>query len=259
MKRMKLRTLCAAAAGAMSLMTGSQALAMAPSTVDFSHGMEGWVGSAGTGSGSYAGIDNALGGSLAFHTISPGDGWSISTSSNANFLGNFTSAKSITFSLDINVAELAIGNHGGWPLTQDLILEFRDTDKPGPQLPYSSVWFRLGYIGGYQPANQHFSVTIADTSSNVLPAGWHGAGDFNYYGDSTLPYAQTFRRILQDVDQVVVSTYVPGYIYGAEQFYDLSVDNISISAVPEPEQAAMLLAGLGLIGWTARRRQRQQD
>jgi hypothetical protein len=50
---------------------------------------------------------------------------------------------------------------------------------------------------------------------------------------------------------------VPGYNYGAEQFYNLSVDNISISAVPEPEQAAMLGAGLGLIGWMARRRKRQ--
>ena len=31
--------------------------------------------------------------------------------------------------------------------------------------------------------------------------------------------------------------------------------NVHVSAVPEPETAAMLLAGLGVLGWTARRRQ----
>jgi len=34
----------------------------------------------------------------------------------------------------------------------------------------------------------------------------------------------------------------------------VAVDNINVSPVPEPETLAMLLAGLGLVGWTARRR-----
>jgi hypothetical protein len=251
---MKLRTLCIAILAAL---VSSAALAVSPTKVDFSNGMQGWVGSGAAGN-DLSGIDYSYGnGTPAFHAIGPADGFALENKTNAAFLGNFATMKSLTFSLDMHVNELAIGGPGGWPLTQDLVLEFRDYDKRGPQLPYSSVWIRLGYIGGYQPANQHFSVTIADTSSNVLPTGWHGSGDSNYYGDPVLPYGQTFRRILSDVDSVVVSTYVPGYNYGAEQFYNLSVDNISISAVPEPEQAAMLGAGLGLIGWVARRRKRQ--
>jgi hypothetical protein len=35
---------------------------------------------------------------------------------------------------------------------------------------------------------------------------------------------------------------------------ELRLDNISVSAVPEPETIAMLLAGLGVIGAAARRR-----
>jgi hypothetical protein len=39
---------------------------------------------------------------------------------------------------------------------------------------------------------------------------------------------------------------------GASKGFDL--DAVSISAVPEPETAAMMLAGLGLVGWIAGRR-----
>lgn len=37
----------------------------------------------------------------------------------------------------------------------------------------------------------------------------------------------------------------------------VAVDNINVSPVPEPETLAMLLAGLGLVGWVARRRTAQ--
>lgn len=251
---MKLRTLCIATLAALAC---SAALAVSPTKVDFSSGMQGWVGS-GAGSNTLSGIDYSYGnGTPAFHAVGPASAFQLENKTNAAFLGDFTAMKSLTFSLDMHVSELAIGGPGGWPVPQDLVLEFRDYDKPAHEVAYSSVWIRLGMIGGYQPADQHFSVTIADTSSNTLPSGWHGMGNMDYYGDPVLPYGQTFRRILSDVDSVVISTVVPGYIYGAEQYYNLSVDNISISAVPEPEQAAMLGAGLGLIGWVARRRKRQ--
>ena len=41
---------------------------------------------------------------------------------------------------------------------------------------------------------------------------------------------------------------------GTSNSYGTSLDNISVSAIPEPETYAMMLAGLGLMGLIARRR-----
>jgi hypothetical protein len=40
--------------------------------------------------------------------------------------------------------------------------------------------------------------------------------------------------------------------------YGPALDNVSVTAVPEPESYAMLLAGLGLMGAIARRRKQNQ-
>ncbi|MBK9348103.1 MAG: FxDxF family PEP-CTERM protein [Burkholderiales bacterium] len=45
---------------------------------------------------------------------------------------------------------------------------------------------------------------------------------------------------------------------GASTSYGGSLDNVSVTAVPEPETYAMLLAGLGVMGAVARRRKAQQ-
>ena len=37
----------------------------------------------------------------------------------------------------------------------------------------------------------------------------------------------------------------------------MAIDNVSITAVPEPHEWAMMLAGLGLVGWAARRNRKQ--
>ena len=42
--------------------------------------------------------------------------------------------------------------------------------------------------------------------------------------------------------------------FGAQDTYGGSLDNVSVTAVPEPETFAMMLAGLGLMGAVARRR-----
>ena len=235
----------------LTALTFNAAAAVLPSKVDFSHGMQDWEGG-GAAAAISSGIDSSLGnGTPSYHVQGDSNDFSLMSAGPA-FSGNYTATKSFQFSLDITVAELAIGRSGGVPLTQDLILEFRDYDKPSQQERYSSVWYKLGAIGADMPATQHFSVTVTDTSSNLLPPGWHGYGDLGPDGQDQLPYAQTFRRLLSDVDRIVVSTAVPGYVYGAVQYYDVSVDNIAL-AVPEPGNVSMLLAGLGLLCWVARR------
>lgn len=46
---------------------------------------------------------------------------------------------------------------------------------------------------------------------------------------------------------------------GASDSVGGSLDNVSVTAVPEPETLAMLLAGLGLVAGVARRRNREQN
>ena len=51
-------------------------------------------------------------------------------------------------------------------------------------------------------------------------------------------------------------TTAPGYIFNSELTANSDIYRISfeVSAVPEPETYAMMMAGLGLVGWIKRRR-----
>jgi len=53
----------------------------------------------------------------------------------------------------------------------------------------------------------------------------------------------------------VFTTLQPGYVYGYTNF-DIAIDNVRITAVPEPSTYGMLLGGMGLVGWMARRKAR---
>ncbi len=56
------------------------------------------------------------------------------------------------------------------------------------------------------------------------------------------------------VQATAASTVLQFSAVGTNDSYGGSLDNVSVSAVPEPETYAMFLAGLGLMGFMARRR-----
>lgn len=119
--------------------------------------------------------------------------------------------------------------------------------------------------------NGGISQTITGTGLATL-SFWYSARAFTgYTNDMTVSFGNLTATVLQGVYnmspdhvwQQFTATVDMGtsgsstlsfYGAGVSDGFGGSLDNISVTAVPEPESYAMLLAGLGLIGTIARRR-----
>lgn len=248
------KTLCAA----MLLLFSAAAFPSPTSTtVTFSDGNEGWEGSQGSlpeFGGSF--IDTSFGRDApALRTVFNNFGITYGTNSNQAFLGDYTAFKSISLGLDVFTSSL---NFYGMDVTRELVVELRDYHSHPDDVPYASVWYSLGILDPSKQDWQHFSVTINDTASGLLPSGWGGYGAFDEYGGPKLPEGRTFSSVLANVDELVFTTLVPGSFY-AYANHDVTIDNISIStisAVPEPGSVLMFGAGLVVLGLCARRQRR---
>jgi len=238
-----------ALAGVVLAIVSAAASAVPGTTTDFSKGNGGWsVGPAYDGSeGSW--IDTSLGnGAPALHTRyieTFGLNWLNSTGA---VKGDYGKLGSVTLGLDMLTNSIQVR---GQDVTRNLIVELRDYDNPAGDMPFTSVWYNLGEIGTVKGEWQHFSVTIGDTGAIALPSGWGGYGDG--WNNPSLPPGRTFADVLASVDEIAFTTFTPGYSYGWTA-YDVAVDNISVSAVPEPTSIAMMAGGLGLLGLIRRRR-----
>jgi len=217
-------------------------------TVDFSGDNHGWEGLQGMTSGGTV-VDNLITPTNALHSSLENQILSFATK-DANFTGNYGSSKSVTISLDVYSQDVLYGWSG--QVTRPLMVELRDFDTPPAGHDYSSVWYYLGDLDASKPM-QHFSVTIDNTKSKGLPPGWRGYGVFTEDHVPELPSDRTFKNILASVDEMVFSTALPNVVSDFV-YFDVALDNIHISAVPEPSQTMMLGAGLGLLALLARRR-----
>ena len=164
---------------------------------------------------------------------------------NSHYLGDWGEFEGVTISLDVFATYISFLNT---TVTRDLMVEFRDYDNTPPGIPYVSVWYNLGTLDASK-GWQNLSVTIVDTQSTSLPAGWGGTGDYLGTG---LPAGRTFADVLASVDLIGFSTGIPGMVSGFVD-YDVAIDNIKVTAVPEPSTYALLLGGLSLVGWMKRR------
>ncbi|RMH13775.1 MAG: PEP-CTERM sorting domain-containing protein [Planctomycetota bacterium] len=227
--------------------------ASADSTVvDFEDGMtHGWEGPQGFGGISFIDPSNGVGGSAGYRTQFSDFGIVFANSTNPAFVGNFAQYQQVTFSVDVKVDQ--IGTF--LPVPRPFMLELRDFDTAQGGYPWSSVFFLFDWIsqdthGDYTT----FSVTIDDPSSVDLPAGWGGYGDYDPVTFETrLPPGVTFADILAGVDEIAYSTYLPDFFF-TDEFFDVTLDNITVTTVvPAPGAAGALTLSL-LAGVRRRRR-----
>ncbi|MEZ6242637.1 MAG: GC-type dockerin domain-anchored protein [Phycisphaerales bacterium] len=145
---------------------------------------------------------------------------------NTDFVHDLTTHQSVTLSVDVKVNYIQFF---GSPADRDLIVEIRDYDNVSTGYPYCSVWVNLGILPG-APSESGWTTYSAtfDPNSSELPAGWGGYGDEdpNTF-EPILPADRTFSDVLAGADQVLFTTYVPGFFYGFTNF-NIQVDNIRI-------------------------------
>jgi hypothetical protein len=145
--------------------------------------------------------------------------------SNQAFLGDYTSADSITISIDLKVENLRFF---GTNVSRPWVLELRDVDGATGGYPWNSVWLKFAQISQATHGNwTTFSVTF-DPSSTSLPAGWRGTGaeDPVTY-EPMLPAGVTFRDVLAGVDAIAFTTLEPGMFFGFTD-HTFRIDNITI-------------------------------
>ena len=138
--------------------------------------------------------------------------------------------------------------------------------------PTISDWDGSAYAG-YNAilGNNGVSSVFNDSISFSMPFDASGNGDanvirlggggivftaFNLYDNAILIAAGTMDGILSFTGASTLGNYslnIAGYKINSSKSASYT-GNIAISAVPEPETYAMILAGLGLIGFSIRRR-----
>lgn len=208
----------------IALCAGS-ALAGDTTNTDFSNGAQGWSGPSGIG-GATTIMPTGGNNGAYMRTVFNDFGITFRNNSNADYLGDYTTASEVTISIDVQVELI---NFFGQDTSRPWLLELRDFDTAQGGYPWTSVWFLFDDISQANNSDwTTYSVTF-DPSSTDLPAGWAGYGDEdpNTF-EPILPPGVTFADVASGVDEIVFTTLQPGFFFGFTD-HTVGIDNISIT------------------------------
>ncbi|MBC24167.1 MAG: hypothetical protein CMJ32_09670 [Phycisphaerae bacterium] len=143
---------------------------------------------------------------------------------NENFIGDYFQKNVRRLGIDVEVNWILFG---GIQVPRDFVVELRDYDNPPQGYQWVSVYLNTGPLpaAGSGWESIRFDVPLQEE----LPPGWGGTGaeDPRTFMP-ILPPDRTYGSVLQGVDAVVFTTFVPGYVFGFTD-YNVRVDNISIT------------------------------
>lgn len=246
---MNTKSTCWSAAIALIALGANSVLAGDTTNTDFSSGTNGWSGPSGIGGATT--IQGSGGNDGAYMRTQFNDfGITFRNNTNADYLGDYTTAEMVTISIDVQVDYL---NFFGQDVSRPWLVELRDFDGAQGGYPYNSVWFLFDNISQANNSDwMTYSVSF-DPNAIAIPGGWggYGAEDPNTF-EPTLPDGVSFSDVLSGVDEMVFTTLQPGFFFSFTD-HTVGIDNISITrSIPAP--SALALLGLGGIVGTRRRR-----
>ncbi len=216
----RLRGSIAALFAAVALTTGGTAHAL---VYDFTSGAQGWTATGAALGGTQIAIGGNPGGYFSMTDTSLGEMVASVSTGGLNLSASLGGTVGFDFNYVFGGA-MSNGNAGTLSL-------FNGATS------YSTDLFSNGAIN---------SVALGtwQTFSAALTGATFGTSDANLLS------------VLSNVTEIRIA--VDPRMSGLGQLAEtVGIDNVNISAVPEPHEWAMMLAGLGLVGWAAKRRRRE--
>jgi Ca2+-binding RTX toxin-like protein len=211
-----------------------------PADVTFDDGMEGWdpnpdctaILDDGAEHGNYLNFTNVCDDTGFLR------GWfNMYNNTNEAFVGDYTAKGPVRISFDMSVEFYDFLTFNGWLAVEeyrDVVVELIDFDDPAPGYPWTSVYFNVGFLPARDSGWRTFVADVVDVNSTELPAGWGGTGaedPVTYM--PTLPAHRTWTDVLAGVDEIRITSLVPGYFYSLDFLHSINVDNLSIGAIPQ--------------------------
>jgi len=200
--------------------------------------------------GTYLNQPTSGSGSYTFNTASP----SISDYGSTTIVSYLASQATYN-------APSTIGN--SVPPTTPFSYAFTDVNDYSSGLITEAAWQANAFVSDTTNYSYHIELR-ASTTSMGNPG--NGTGDYALQGQTLVSYLQSFSAktlpayFNQSYEAYSFVNGSPVYTAGySVSSYNVKIDSVMVSPVPEPDTYAMLFVGLGVMGFVARRRMRKSE
>jgi opacity protein-like surface antigen len=115
------------------------------------------------------------------------------------------------------------------PANYPVVIEFIDYGDPNNPFDNVSVYKIGDTVPQIAEGWKTFSFDVPDPSQDELPDGWGGTGaEDPVTFEPILPPGRTYASVMASVDEVRISTFVPGFFYGAN-FWQIGFDDAVVT------------------------------